>query len=272
MVLETPVTCTNVLATFPVPTNWPEQKVTVRDQTIQPRQTRWKVRELAGGAKQIVVQIPRVTAGSGAEVTFELEIQRSRILPPDSVDGLVVPTRIARDMRQYLGNSPFIDASSRAIRQAAREVEQRPAENAWRRVEQAYDYVREKVEYVEGDLKNASQALADGKGDCEEMTSLFVAICRNLDVPARVVWIPDHCYPEFYLEDADGQGHWYPCQAAGTRQFGRMEETRPVLQKGDRFQVPEKRGPVRYISEYFRCDRIGRGDPKPKFIREPYDV
>ena len=99
-----------------------------------------------------------------------------------------------------------------------------------------------------------------------------MAICRNLNIPARVVWIPDHCYPEFYLEDANGEGHWYPCQAAGTRQFGRMDETRPVLQKGDRFKVPEKKQPVRYVSEFFRCDRRGSGSPNPQFIRERIDI
>ena len=50
------------------------------------------------------------------------------------------------------------------------------AENAWHRVELAYDWVRDHVEYTEGELTNASMALKNGKGDCEEMTSLFVAI------------------------------------------------------------------------------------------------
>jgi hypothetical protein len=271
LMLDTPVTCRNVLATFPVPTEWPEQTVTVRDQTISPLVNRWQVRELGGGTKQVVLQMARVPAGSTVEFTFEVDIQRSRILPPDDTESLVIPPRVSRDLRLYTGNSPFIDASHRAIRAAAAEVAEMPAENAWRRVELIYDYVRDQVDYVEGELKNASQALEDGRGDCEEMTSLFVAMCRNLDIPARMVWIPDHCYPEFYLEDAQGQGHWYPCQAAGTRQFGRMDETRPVLQKGDRFRVPEKRGPVRYVSEFFRCDRRGSGDPKPNFVRERID-
>ena len=104
------------------------------------------------------------------------------------------------------------------------------------------------------------------------MTSLFVALCRNARVPARMVWIPEHCYPEFYLEDADGNGHWFPCQAAGTRQFGRMDEYRPVLQKGDRFKVPEKRAPMRYVSEFFKCDKKGKGDPRPNFIREMIEI
>lgn len=272
LILTTPVTCANALATFPVPTDWPEQTVTVRNQNVAPQVSRWQIRELGGGTKQVVLQMPRVTAGSTVEFTIEVDIQRSRILPPDETANLVIPKKLSRELKLYTGNSPFIDASHRSIREAAKEVANMEADNDWHRVELAYDYVREKVQYVEGDLKNASQALSDGTGDCEEMTSLFVAICRNLDVPARVVWIPDHCYPEFYLEDADGNGYWYPCQAAGTRQFGRMDETRPVLQKGDRFKVPEQKSPVRYVSEFFRCDRKGSGTPKPNFIRERFDV
>lgn len=272
LILTTPVTCTNVLATFPVPTDWPEQTVTVRNQKIGSQISHWKIRELLGGTKQVVLQMPRVNAGSTVEFILEVDIQRSRILPPADTGSLVIPKRIPRELKLYIGNSPFIDASNRSIRAAAKEVAKMEADNDWHRIELAYDYVRDKVEYIEGDLKNASKALKDGNGDCEEMTSLFVAICRNLKVPARVVWIPDHCYPEFYLEDADGNGTWYPCQAAGTRQFGRMDETRPVLQKGDRFKIPEKKNPVRYVSEFFRCDRKGKGNPKPKFIREQFEV
>jgi hypothetical protein len=271
LVLTTPVTCTNVVATFPIPTDWPEQTVTVRNQKIDSYITQWKVRELGGGTKQVLVQMARVPSGATAEITLEVDIQRSRILPPEDTSSLVIPRKVPRELKLYTGNSPFIDASHRSIRAAAKEIADMEAENDWRRVELAYDYVRDKVQYVEGDLMNASQALKEGKGDCEEMTSLFVAICRNLRIPARVVWIPHHCYPEFYLEDAAGNGTWFPCQAAGTRQFGRMDETRPVLQKGDRFKIPEKKAPVRYVSEFFRCDRQGNGTPNPTFIRERLD-
>ncbi len=268
LVLKTPVTCTNVIATFPVPMEWPEQKVRVLSQTIDPAVTGWTARELPGGAKQVVLQMARVPAGATVEATFLVEIERSRILPPDITEDLLIPKRPSRDLRLYLGNSPYIDASDSRIKIASRELAALEADSDWERVEQIYDYVREKVQYVEGSLKNASDALKDGKGDCEEMTSLFVALCRNARVPARMVWVPEHCYPEFYLEDSDGNGFWFPCQAAGTRQFGRMDEYRPVLQKGDRFKVPEKTTPVRYVSEFFRCDRKGKGDPQPNFVRE----
>ena len=272
LILQTPVTCTNVLATFPVPTNWPEQEVRLIDKTIDPLVTHWAPRKLVAGAQQIVVKMARVPAGATVNAVFEVEIDRSRILPPDQTDDLVAPKRVPRELRLFMGNSPFIDASNARIKKASREVATMEANNDWQRVEQIYDFVRDNVEYMEGDLKDASDALKDGKGDCEEMTSLFVAMCRNAGIPARVVWIPDHCYPEFYLEDADKNGFWFPCQAAGTRQFGRMDEYRPVLQKGDRFKLPEKTKQVRYVSEFFRCDRKGNANPKPKFIRERIEI
>ncbi len=272
LILTTPVTCTNVLATFPVPMDWPEQKVTVTGQSIDPAISKWDTRELPGGAKQVVLTMARVPAGSTVEMTFTFQIERSRILGPEMTDDLVAPKRPGRELRLYMGNSPFIDASNGRVKAASRELAQLEAENDWQRVEQIYDYVREKVQYVEGKLKNASQALIDGQGDCEEMTSLFVALCRNARIPARMVWIPDHCYPEFYLEDGDGNGHWFPCQTAGTRQFGRMDEYRPVLQKGDRYKVPEQKTPSRYVSEFFRCDKKGKSNPKPKFIREMIEI
>lgn len=271
LVLSTPVACTNVYATFPVPIDWPEQKVTVESQTVDPQVSGWKIRDTAPGVKEVILQMARVPSGARVEMTLVLSIERSRILPPSTTDDLVIPKRVPRELRSYIGTSPYIDASNGRIRAASKELTAMEAGNDWDRVEQIYDYVRENVEYVEGDVKNASQALRDGAGDCEEMTSLFIALCRNAKVPARMVWIPDHCYPEFYLEDGDGNGHWFPCQAAGTRQFGRMDEYRPVLQKGDRFKVPEKRAPVRYVAEFFKCDRNGKKNPRPTFVREMLD-
>ena len=52
-------------------------------------------------------------------------------------------------------------------------------------------------------------------------------------VPARTVWVPGTCYPEFYLLDDDGKGHWFPCEMTENRSFGGTSETRPILQKGD---------------------------------------
>ena len=146
------------------------------------------------------------------------------------------------------------------------------ADNAWAQVEGIYDWVRTNIEYRKGPIRHIRDALKDKKGDCEEMTGLFVAICRASNIPARCVWIPEHCYPEFYLEDPNGEGHWFPCQVAGDRQFGQMHEYRPILQKGDRFKVPEETLPLRYIAEYFTCKQRPAGgqniDPSVEPIRD----
>ncbi len=266
--LSTTATCTNVIATFPVPMDWPEQKVDLVEQNIDPLFRGWRSSVISGGAKQIVVRFPQLRRGSQGEISFVLDISRSKILPPEKTDDLVAPKRIPREVMFAMGNSPHIDASHGMIKAASRELKETTHETAWEQVEAIYDYVRAKVEYTNGKIKNASQALRDGTGDCEEMTSLFVALCRNARIPARMVWIPGHCYPEFYLEDAEKNGHWFPCQAAGTRQFGHMDEDRPIFQKGDKFRVPDKKSAVRYVSETFNCEVRGQGQPSPTFIQE----
>jgi hypothetical protein len=139
----------------------------------------------------------------------------------------------------------------------------------WQQAEAIYDWVRENVDYQEGNLKGAVAALRDGNGDCEELTSLFIALCRASNIPARTVWVPGHCYGEFYLQDEQGQGHWLPCQAAGARDFGRISETRPILQKGDNFRVPEDPRPQRYVQIVKSLPGRGYVHPQVKVIQQP---
>lgn len=266
LILKPPVTCSNIYATFPVLREWGEQKVRLVDETIDPTTTRYEKRTLQATIDQIRLTIPRVRAGERAEVTFTYEVTRSKIQTLIEREALSIPKRVDRELKFYLGNSPNIDSSHPMIRKASRELAGFEYDSDWARLEDIYDYVRDKVRYVEGPIRRASDALRTGEGDCEDMTSLFVAMCRNAGVPARMVWIPGHCYPEFYLIDEDKNGHWFPCQAAGTRAFGEMPEERPVIQKGDKFKVPESRKPLRYVSEFFRCDRSGSKDPSPVFL------
>lgn len=275
MSVRTPVTLTAGLGTFCVPMDWPEQTVTITSREIDGRLAQWQMRDLNESARQVAVGIPRMTANSTLEVELIIHVEKRNIVAPVDPSGLVIPQRISRDLKAFMGNSPNIDASHGSIRMLSRKLEsESESKAAWDRVRLIYDTVREQVRYVEGPIRDASDALKDGKGDCEDMTSLFVALCRNAGVPARMVWVPDHCYPEFYLESShpttDGKavGHWYPCQAAGSEAFGEMQEDRPILQKGDRFKVPEERQVVRYVAEFFRCDRRGNGSPDVRFIRE----
>jgi hypothetical protein len=257
------------LATFTIPRDWPEQKVRILDQQVSPLITKFESRDSQGLARQIVVRMDRLPRAANVQAVCLMEIQKAQINSVSDMSDWVVPAKLDKELKHYLQSSPYIDPGHAKIKRAATELaEENPG---WEQVEKIYDWVREKVKYREGEIKTAVKALEDGSGDCEELTSVFVAVCRASRIPARMVWVPGHCYPEFYLEKKSrpGKGAWFPCQIAGTRMFGSMEEARPILQKGDRFKVPEKTEVVRYLSEYAKIDALtGTTKPKLSFISE----
>ncbi len=262
--------CGGIFATVPVPTDWPEQSVKILDELndISPQVARHEFRTLSSGVKQWLVSIPTLTSGDEAHAFMTFEVTKRTVLPPTDVAELQIPPRAPRALRDFLGKSPYIETTDARIKKVARDVA-RGKEGAWEKVEAIYDWVRENVEYKDGPIKGAAAALKDGSGDCEELTSLFVAMCRVNRIPARTVWIQGHCYPEFYLLDGQDEGHWYPCQAAGTRNFGGMFDKRLILQKGDKFRVPEKKTEQRYVAEFLSAKSVrGSGGPQVKFVRE----
>ncbi|MCU0709242.1 MAG: transglutaminase-like domain-containing protein [Pirellula sp.] len=261
--------CTQIVATIAFPTDWPEQRVTITESSIPPNAL-WQFRDLPlkapTTARQLVMNIPVIQAGGELEFLFDVEIEKSFINPPKDTSVFVIPKKIGRDLNWAMGNSPLIDASTSDIKRLAKSIAASEPPDAWTHVERIYDWVRENIEYVNGPIRNTREAMKDKKGDCEEMTGIFIAICRASGIPARCVWIPDHCYPEFYLEDAEGKGHWFPCQVAGDRQFGQMHDYRPILQKGDRFKVPEKQAMQHYLSEFFTCKQRSVGPREPEVV------
>ena len=261
--------CTGLFATIPVPSNWePEQivKVVEEDFSDQVRQVKYQM--IDGGVEQMQVTIPQLAPGQTAHAFVTYEIDRHPTKAPEKTDHFQIPNKrkLPRAIQKHLAQSPYIEVRNQKIRSQAKTLLD-PELSAWDQVEKIYDWVRENIEYENGPLKGALAALRDKNGDCEELTSLFIALCRSINVPARTVWVPDHCYPEFYLVDDKGEGRWFPCQAAGTRAFGSMYETRPVLQKGDNFKVPGKKSRQRYVSEFLTGKR-GGGKPVVEFVRE----
>jgi hypothetical protein len=183
------------------------------------------------------VTIPGLRDGEEAKAIVTFEIRRSLQAAPDETGGFVRPNARRLDSKQagYLRPSPYIESTDAAIVEAAKTIGA-DKETAWAQVEAIYDWVREKVTFKDnrgGTVKGAVDTLRDGVGDCDERTSLFIALCRAKGIPARTVRVPGHCYPEFCLLDPNGAGRWFPCQAAGTRAFGAMPDPRPILQKGD---------------------------------------
>lgn len=258
--------CRGVIATVPVPMDWPEQEVKIVDESFSSAVKKVDYRVLDGGVKQLLVTIPRLEAGEATEALLTVEIRRHAIVEPKDPSVFTIPTQPDRTIRKFLAGSPFIESRNAKIRASRKLVVDQ--ETAWDKVRAIYDHVRDEVEYQESELKGAVATLRDGQGDCEAMTSLFIALCRAAKIPARMVWVTDHSYPEFYLIDDEGQGHWIPCQIAGAEAFGSMPETRPILQKGDNFKVPETKARRRYVATQLKAGAVRGKKPTVTVITD----
>ncbi|MGD9720974.1 MAG: transglutaminase domain-containing protein [Pirellulales bacterium] len=265
-------TVQNVVATVPVPDEWPEQQVRVVDEDIAPSYAKVDYRQITGGGgvRQLVLKVPRLAAGLEARALITFEVTRRGWAAPADTASYRIPQKLNRDLTIDLGTSPYIESRHPKIVAAAKAAVA-DHEGAWEKAEAIYDWVREHVIYEENEeeeLKGAARALFDGDGGADEVVSVFIAMCRAQKIPARTVFVLGHCYAEFYLEDASGQGHWFPCQPAGVRAFGSISNLNPILQKGDNFRNPEDRKErLRYVTEYLNA--AGRGKaPKVKFISE----
>lgn len=259
---------TGITAYIPIPTAWPEQevKITSDDHTSNAKPV--KYRSVDSGVNQLHIVIPKLAAGETAKSVIFVDVTKRNILPPLETEGFQAPKSVDSSLKKYLQKSPMIEMQHGKIKQLAEQFVD-SAEGDWKRVEKIFHWVRDNIEYkFDEKLRGALYAVENSRGDCEEMTSLFIALCRLNGVPARSVWVPGHCYPEFYLEDEKGVGTWFPCQVAGeSPDFGEMAELRPILQKGDSFKVPEHRETQRYLAEYFKA-KDAAAQPELKWIRE----
>lgn len=237
-----------ISATAPVPVNWDEQEIEIVAQEKSDAVARITIKKLTKEAKQMLCKINRLDPGETAEAIVRLKVVKRHIIAPADPSLLKLADKIPSKLRQYLRPSPQIECNHKRIKELAATIATDAELSDWEQVEAIYQWVRDKVEYkFDPQIHTCLEAIDSGFGDCEELSSLFIAICRAKKIPARAVWIPNHTYPEFYMTDGDGNGHWIPCQAAGTYQFGSMTESRPILQKGDRFKLPGNPKVVRYI-------------------------
>jgi transglutaminase-like putative cysteine protease len=264
--------CRGITAMVTLPLECAEQEVKSLDEDFSPEVAEVSYRPLPGGeVKQMVISVPFLPAGATARAIVTAEVTTRTVLPPEDTADLKIPKKIPSKLRMYVNGSPYIEVKHQRIRSLSKEIAGDIGGTAtdWERIEAIYDEVLKRIEYVEGPDKGALDALRDGQADCQGRSAVFIALCRASKIPARMVWVEGHCYPEFYLEHEEGKGHWYPCESAGTRAFGEMPLARTILQKGDNFRVPERKERLRYASDYtVGLPTPGGGKPKVTYIRQ----
>jgi len=261
---------TNVTGFFQLPVDWPEQQAKVVEEDFSPF-AQDKTYRMVDTVKELAFTMPQVPAGQEAKMVITYEITRFAQSPPDDTKLLkkLPPKKLPKDIRRYLGPSPRIESQNGKIKALAKKLaKENEGKTDWERVEAIFQWVREHVKPEEGvKLPGALQAMNNETSDHEGFTSLFIAICRASDVPARTVWVPKTSYPEFYLTDDEGEGHWYPCWLADPFMFGSTAGVLPIWQKGDNFHPADApREQVRYLAS--RVSASGNVKPQVRFVRE----
>lgn len=257
---------TNLTVTFPIPTDWPEQQVNVYQENIPPEASRADFRD-SEGVRQMVARLPRIGERSEVEINVVLDITVSALPYPDRTDHLVIPERPPRDVRLHLSPSPLIESRSRTIRNQIKEIA-KDNQLAWEQVQAIYDFVTTQIAVESKEVLGAEATLKQKMGSPEDLSNLFIALCRAHKVPARMVWADGGEYAEFYLQDDQGQGTWYPAVLEGNPEFGQMTRPRVIIQKGDNVKIPEKSNRQRFVVEYVAGSGKGGGQPRVRFLRD----
>lgn len=268
--------CFDMVFLIPIPVHWPEQEVTILEENasnefaVIERRPYKSGSSGHGGLGLMVVKVKDLQPGRSTEASLMVKATRREVLPPtpESIAKLRIPPRIPKDLQIYIDSTAQIQSGNARFKKLYRDIT-KDIKSDWEKIEAIYKYVQENIEYNEANkTKNdgtALGALKKGNGDCKEMTAVFNAICRAGRIPARTVWIPGHCYSEFYMVDDNGRGYWFPCQVSGTYAFGGIPEMEPVLQKGDEFKFKEFKGEkFRNVAPQVIGQNEGGSGEKPK--------
>ena len=89
-------------------------------------------------------------------------------------------------MQQYLKPTPILNFNSKEIQElVSREFSY--LKGSEEKLEKIYYFVRDEIVFGfnESDNIPASQVLSDGYGQCNTKTSLFMALCRAVNIPCR---------------------------------------------------------------------------------------
>lgn len=254
---------TLIQATTPVPVAYDEQ--IIDDRKFETDGCEAQVRVLSEGAAQLHLAASSIAAGQKivAYVHDRIELLKQYHAYSASMFPAKQAPR-AEVRRQYLQDSPGIETRAKAVTTLATELSG-GTESPWERARAFFDWVRSNIEPQIGPYTSVTTALETRRGDCEEMAGVFVALCRAVQIPARLVWVPNHAWAEFYLTDHDGLGHWIPAHTACYSWFGYTGAHELVLQKGDRLVIPNRGRQLRLVDDWLRWSG---SKPRVRYIAE----
>ena len=254
----------DVIGTTVAPLEYPEQKIL--ESSIETSGCQAQLRKLAEGACQLVVAAAEIAPGQVVRAVARFQMTLFKQFFDYHADMFPARQELPPEVRKkYLQDSPGIQVRSRQVRSLAAELTSGTPKHPYEQARAFAEWITANIKPQIGNYTSVTAALDNHRGDCEEMSAVFVAVCRATSIPARLVWIPNHNWAEFYLTDRDGQGRWIPAHTACYPWFGFTGAHELVLQKGDRVMLPEKRKQVRLVADWLR---YSGSPPKVRYTAE----
>jgi Transglutaminase-like superfamily len=236
-----------VVVTMQVPTEWPEQHVSLYQENLPSEVERSTYRD-TDTIRQFIGTIPRLPAQSGLEIEILFDVTVKGIPYPERTDHLVIPEKPAAEIRQWLSPGLMIESRKPKVRKQA-EAATGDFVQPWEKCRAIHQWVINNITIRDGKEAGAEEAIDKKTGSVEDRSFAFIAMCRSLKIPARMVWADRGEYAEFYLEDGAGGGNWYPAVLDAKPEFGKLTDPRVILQKGENIKLPENSKPVLYVVE-----------------------
>jgi hypothetical protein len=239
---------TKIMATTTAPVQYPEQAID--DVSVSAEGCQAKLRELKPGAAQLLLAAPELQAGQTIRAVAEYDLTICKQYHAFHRDQFPYRQDPPRDVRQsFLRDSPGIQTTIKEVQSLAEELT-RGVEHPWEKAQRFQEWVPKNIRPQIGPYTSVKAALDKRVGDCEERSAVFVALCRSVKIPARLVWVPNHNWSEIYLHDSSGKGSWIPVHTACYPWFGWVGAHELVLQKGDRIRPPERSKVLRLLEDW----------------------
>ena len=267
-----------IMASTAVPVELPEQKID--DATVDARGCVARLRRIAPAAGQLVLAARALAPGQVAIATARLQLTLRKQFFHYRKEQFPEKQEVSKDFcKRYLYKNPGILTRSKVVRKLAEQVGGQLA-HPWDKAHAFKQWVWKNI-HSEKAMRYTGvvSAIRSGIGDCEERACVFASLCRVYGIPTRTVWVPNHVWSEFYLNDHHGQGVWIPAHTSGYTWFGLTGAHELILQKGDGVRIPEHgremrfahdwsksagpRATIVYTSELRPLSSVPTGDPGP---------
>lgn len=241
---------TEIRATTPLPIDCPEQSLD--PPRVESPSCEADLRQLSPSARELAVYVPVLEPGQSVRASVTVRATLCKQFWAYDRDQFAEKQVVPADVRrQFLGDSPGIETHAAQVRALAKELSA-GLTHPWDLARSFAAWVPKNIRPRLGPYTNVVTALEKRVGDCEEMSAVFVALCRAVNIPARLVWVPNHNWSEIYLVDRDGRAHWIPVHTACYPWFGWTGAHELVLQKGDRVASPDRRKPRRLLEDWMQ--------------------